>query len=71
MTRVASAIPERTVLGASVENQVIARGAAHVFVGLLAHDPEEGVDDVRLAAAVRSDNTGDSMIEMDYGLVLE
>ena len=62
---------ERRVLGAAVENQVVARVAAHVLVGLLAHDPEESVDDVGFAAAIGTDDPGDAMVEVDDGLVFK
>ena len=43
----------------AVEDHVGHRVAAQVLGRQLAHDPAHGVDDVRLAAAVRADDTGE------------
>jgi len=40
------------------EDYVVHAGGAHVLVGTLAHDPAHGLDEIRLAAAVRADNAG-------------
>jgi len=42
-----------------------------VLVGLLSHDPEEGIDNIGFSATVGSNDTGDSMIEMDDCFIFE
>ncbi len=58
------------VLGA-VEDDVAHRPAAEVLRALLAHAPADRVDDVRLAAAVRTDDADDIRVEVDDGAVDE
>ena len=40
------------------EDHVVHAGGAHLLVGILAHDPAQRLDKVRLAAAVRPDDAG-------------
>src|SRR5579864_5219388 len=55
----------------AVENHVRHAVAAQVLGGELAHHPAHGVDDVRLAAAVWADDTGEIAGEADVGGVDE
>ena len=59
------------VAGRAVENQVVGTRASHVLVGLLAHDPEKGVHDVRLAAAVGPDDAGNRVVKVNDRFVFE
>jgi hypothetical protein len=56
---------------AAVEDDVFHPPAAQVLGALLAHDPADGVDDVRLAAAIRTDDAGDSLVEGEHRPVHE
>jgi hypothetical protein len=51
----------------AVENDVLHRLAAQRLRGALAHDPAHGVDDVRLTAAVGTDDAGEIARELDDG----
>ena len=61
----------RRVAGGAIagagEDDVVHAGRAHVLVGVLAHDPAEGLDEVRLAAAIRSDNAGQAALDDEFG----
>jgi hypothetical protein len=48
---------------AAAEDHVFHGAAAQVLRALLAHCPADGVDHVRLAAAVRPDDAGDAVVE--------
>ena len=48
---------------AAAEDDVFHRAAAQMLRALLAHRPADGVDDVALAAAVRSHHSGDAVVE--------
>ena len=48
---------------AAAEDDVLHRAAAQVFRALLAHSPADGVDHVRLAAAVGPDDARDAVVE--------
>ena len=56
---------------AAAEDDVFHRAAAEVPRALLAHAPADGVDDVRLAAAVRADDAQDVVVEVEDGAVDE
>ena len=58
------------LLGAA-EDHVLHFGAPEGFGALLAHDPEDGVGDIRFAGAVGPDDGGDVVAEPDQGLVRE
>ncbi len=62
---------ERLARGAPVEDDVLHRVAAQLLRALLAEHPADGVGDVRLAAAVRSDDAGDAVAERQVGAVAE
>jgi len=47
----------------SVKNDIIHFFGAESTVALLAKDPANGIDNIRLAAAVRSDNGGDAGVK--------
>ena len=49
------------------EDDVVHAGRTHVLVGVLAHDPTERFDEVRLAAAVRPDNAGQAAFDDEFG----
>ena len=49
----------------AVEDDVLHAAAAEVLRALLAHAPADGVDDVRLAAAVGADDAEDVVVEVD------
>src|SRR5262249_55189643 len=51
----------------AVEDDVRHRVAAQMFRGQLAHDPAHGIDDVRFAAAVGTDDSGKIAGEVDVG----
>src|SRR5690606_8288853 len=53
----------RAALLGAVEDDVLHGGAAQMLGAHLAHDPAQRVYDVRLAAAVRPDDTGDPFAE--------
>jgi hypothetical protein len=56
---------------AAREDDVFHRAAAQCLGALLAHDPLDRVDDVRLATAVGSDHGRDPVIEDERGPVVE
>jgi len=53
----------RRPLVSARKNDVVHGGAAHAFVGRLAHDPAERFEQIRFAATVRSDNTGQPALD--------
>ncbi|MCU0277240.1 MAG: hypothetical protein MUF02_10425 [Acidobacteria bacterium] len=55
--------------GAAGEDQVLVVLAAQVLDALLAQHPEQGVDQVALAAAVGADHCRDARMELDDGLL--
>jgi hypothetical protein len=55
--------PHRPALPGAVEDDVLHRTAPQGLRALLAHDPLQGVDDVRLAAPVRTDDRRDPVVE--------
>ena len=58
--------PEGVARGRASEDQLAHRGRATQFRDArLAEHPANGVDDVRLAAAVGSDDPDDGMLELD------
>ena len=61
---------QRPVVGIAGEDHVFHAAAAQVAGALLAEDPAQGVDDVRLAAAVRADDPRDPVRELENCLVL-
>src|SRR4030095_3945007 len=54
---------------AAVEDDVFHPLAAQALGALLAEHPGDSVDDVALAAAVRTDNCGDAVIEPELGAI--
>src|SRR2546422_2931507 len=58
---------ERPVLGVAGEDDVLHRLAAQMARALLAQHPADRVDDVRLAAAVRSDDGGHARRQLEDG----
>jgi hypothetical protein len=60
----------RAALGA-LEDHVVHLVGAQRLGGALAHHPQEGVDDVRLAAAVGTDDAGQAALHLDDGAVGE
>ena len=60
-----SAMPRRRHLVASGKDDVLHAGAAHGRRALLAHRPDDGVGDIALAAAVRTDHDGDAGLETE------
>jgi hypothetical protein len=61
----------RTARLGAVEDDVVHGLAAEVLRGLLTHGPADGVDDVRLAAAVGTDDRRHVVVDVDDGLVHE
>ncbi len=53
--------------GIAGEDDVVHLAGAHRFVGGLAHDPAHGLDEVRLAAAVRTDHAGQAGFDLKVG----
>jgi hypothetical protein len=49
------------------EDDVVHAGRAHVLVGTLAHHPAKGLDEVRLAAAIRPDDAGQARLDDEFG----
>ena len=58
---------ERAPRRGAGEDDVFHLAAAEGLRALLAHHPGEGVDDVRLAGAVRADDAGDARLEGESG----
>ena len=58
---------QRLLGGAAGKDQVLVVLAAQVLDALLAQDPEQGVDQVALAAAVGADHGRDARVELDDG----
>ncbi len=48
------------------KDHVVHAGRAHVLVRVLAHDPAQGLDEVRLAAAVRADDAGEARLDEKF-----
>ncbi len=63
--------PDRLAPLAPVEDHVLHVGAAKRPSALFAENPVESVPDVRLAAAVRADDSGDPVRERNFGAVGE
>ena len=53
------------------EDHVLHAGAAHVLERALAHHPAQGLDEIRLAAAVRPDDAGQARLDPELGGVAE
>ncbi len=53
------------------EDDVLHAGGAHVLVGVLAHDPAHGLDEIGLAAAVRTDDAGEARLDLEFHGVAE
>ena len=62
---------ERAAGRGAGEDDVLHLAAAEGLRALLAHDPGEGVDDVRLAGAVRPDDAGHARLEGERGRLRE
>ena len=58
------------LLGAA-EDDILHLGAPEGLAALLAHDPEDGVRDIRFAGAVGTDDGGDVIAKADQGLIRE
>ena len=61
----------RRTPGRAGEDHVLHARAAHVLVRALAHHPAQGLDEIRLAAAVRPDDAGEARLDPELGLVAE
>ncbi len=61
----------RRVAFGSREDHIFHRRSAEMLRGHLTHHPNERVDDVRLAATVRTDDAGDAGVEVDDRAILE
>lgn len=59
----------RLAQGGAVENDILRFVAAQRLVGLLTEHPTDGVADVGFAAAVRADDGGDAVAEIQNGLI--
>ena len=57
----------RRTLGVAGEDHVVHLRRAHGLVGSFAHDPAHGLDQIRLAAAVRADDAGQSGFDRKVG----
>ena len=66
MVRVTSARPSAGRVGRAGEDDVVHLPAAHGCRGLRAEHPGDGVDDVRLAAAVRAHDHRDARLEFEH-----
>jgi hypothetical protein len=53
----------RRTIAAAREDHVLHAGRAHVLVGILAHHPSQGLDEIGLAAAVRPDDSGEARFD--------
>jgi len=60
-------IAHRTARLRAGKNDVLHAGAAQCAHALFAEHPADGVGYVRLAAAVRTDDGGDALVELDDG----
>ncbi len=49
------------------KDHIVHAGRAHVLVGILAHDPAHGLDEIGLAAAVRADDTRQPGLDQELG----
>ena len=63
-------IARRARAGAG-EDDVVHAGGAHLFVGILAHDPAQGLDEIGLAAAVRPHDAGKAGADHEIGRLHE
>ncbi len=63
-------VARRPLAGAGEDDVVHAR-AAHGLERALAHHPAQGLDQVRLAAAVRADDAGQARLDLELGGVAE
>ena len=63
-------VARRPLAGAGEDDVVHAR-AAHGLVRALAHHPAQSLDEIRLAAAVRPDDAGQSRLDLELGGVAE
>ena len=55
----------------AAEDDVLHAGAAHVLERRLAHHPAQGFDQIRLAAAVRTDDAGQARLDLEIGGIAE
>ena len=55
----------------AAEDHVLHFAAPEGLAGLLAHDPANGVRNIRFAASVRPDDGGDVLTEVEHRLVRE
>ncbi len=53
------------------EDDVVHAGGAHLLVGILAHDPAQGLDEIGLAAAVRPHDAGKAGADHEIGRLHE
>ena len=58
------------LLGAA-EDHILHLGATERFAALLAHNPKDGIGNIRFAGTVGTDNGGDIVAKADQGLVRE
>ena len=58
-------------LQGTAEDDVLHLAAPEGLGGLLAHDPADGVGDIRFAAAVGADNGSDVLAKAQDGLIRE
>ena len=61
----------RGPLAGAGEDDVVHPRAAHRLERALAHHPAQGLDEVRLAAAVRADDAGQARLDLELGGVAE
>ncbi len=59
-------VPRRAVAAAG-EDHVVHAGRAHVAVGRFAHHPAKRLDEIRFAAAVRADHSGQPGFDQELG----
>ena len=57
----------RGAIAGAGEDHVVHAGRAHVLVRILAHDPAQGLDEIRLAAAVGPDDAGEARLDLEFG----
>ena len=56
----------RGTLAGAGEDHVVHAGGAHVLVGALAHHPAHRLDEIRFAAAVRTDDAGEARLDLEF-----
>ena len=61
----------RRARAAARENHVVHAGRAHVFIGVFAHHPAQGFDEIRLAAAIGADDAGQARLDQEIGRLAE